>query len=183
MVPPAGFQKTYKDVEAGTWSDDGAQALCLLDSLLSQGGLSLNSFSDLLSAWYEDGLWAVNNVVFDVGIQTGNGVLVWASGNTKRLAFHAAGEGQGRKIAGTVLFKPWVYLRFSEIKCLPADKSLEIEILICKDIFLHHRIIPQNLHQTYLPHIPPAKVIGQRHKNPDSQHKGSNGKQRSFGQE
>ena len=33
MTPPPGFRKTYPQVEAGTWSDDGAQALCLLDSL------------------------------------------------------------------------------------------------------------------------------------------------------
>ena len=46
MVPPAGFQKTYKDVEAGTWSDDGAQALCLLDSLLRAGRFSLKDFSE-----------------------------------------------------------------------------------------------------------------------------------------
>ena len=80
MIPPLDFKKTYPQVEAGTWSDDGAQALCLLDSLISQGGFSLNSFSDLLSAWYEDGLWAVNNVVFDVGIQTGNALHAYKNG-------------------------------------------------------------------------------------------------------
>ena len=32
MTPPSGFTKTYPQADAGTWSDDGAQALCLLDS-------------------------------------------------------------------------------------------------------------------------------------------------------
>ena len=52
MTPPKGFQKTYPRVEAGTWSDDGAQALCLLDSLLGEGRFSLEKFSDLLLSWY-----------------------------------------------------------------------------------------------------------------------------------
>lgn len=70
MVPPAGFRKTYQKVEAGTWSDDGAQALCLLESLLNRKGFFLEDFSDALVSWYEDGVWAVGNDVFDVGIQT-----------------------------------------------------------------------------------------------------------------
>ena len=41
MIPPAGFRKTYEMVEAGTWSDDGSQALCLLHSLLTQKKFSL----------------------------------------------------------------------------------------------------------------------------------------------
>ena len=37
MTPPARFQKTYPRIATGTWSDDGAQALCLMDSLLKHG--------------------------------------------------------------------------------------------------------------------------------------------------
>ena len=70
MLPPAGFHKTYEEVEAGTWSDDGAQALCLLQSLLDQDGFSLEDFSAKLLSWYEDGMWAVDGKVFDVGVQT-----------------------------------------------------------------------------------------------------------------
>ena len=72
MIPPSGFHKTYQTVQAGTWSDDGAQALCLLDSLLSRKHFSLSDFSDKLLSWYEDGVWAVDGEVFDVGIQTAN---------------------------------------------------------------------------------------------------------------
>ena len=70
MIPPEGFNKTYQEVEAGTWSDDGAQALCLLESLLNRNSFSLKDFSDALVSWYEEGMWAVDGVVFDVGIQT-----------------------------------------------------------------------------------------------------------------
>src|SRR3546814_12185994 len=34
MAPPAGFQRAHPWTPPGTWSDDGAQALCLLASLL-----------------------------------------------------------------------------------------------------------------------------------------------------
>ncbi len=80
MTPPKGFQKTYPRVEAGTWSDDGAQALCLLDSLLGEGRFSLEKFSDLLLSWYEEGTWAVGNDVFDVGNQTSWALLSYRDG-------------------------------------------------------------------------------------------------------
>ena len=70
MIPPAGFRKTYENVAAGTWSDDGAQALCLFQSLLDQNVFCLEDFSDRVLSWYEDGVWAVGGEVFDVGIQT-----------------------------------------------------------------------------------------------------------------
>ena len=70
MIPPAGFRKTYENVAAGTWSDDGAQALCLFQSLLDKNVFCLEDFSDRVLSWYEDGVWAVDGEVFDVGIQT-----------------------------------------------------------------------------------------------------------------
>lgn len=70
--PPAGFVRSYRDVPLGTWSDDGAQALCLLMSLLEHGGsLDLRSFGNHLHAWILHGRMAVDHRVFDVGIQTG----------------------------------------------------------------------------------------------------------------
>ena len=80
MIPPAGFRKTYEMVEAGTWSDDGAQALCLLHSLLTQKKFSLKDFSDSLSSWYENGIWAVDGVVFDVGLQTSYALHAYKNG-------------------------------------------------------------------------------------------------------
>lgn len=79
MVPPKGFRKSYPEVAPGTWSDDGAQALCLLDSLISCGKFLLKDFSERLSAWYEEGLWAVDGVVFDVGMQTGEALNAYRS--------------------------------------------------------------------------------------------------------
>ncbi len=80
MVPPKWFKKTYQEVEAGTWSDDGAQALCLLDSLLKKKGFCLEDYADFLFSWYERGTWAVDEVVFDVGNQTGYALNAYRRG-------------------------------------------------------------------------------------------------------
>ncbi len=95
MVPPAGFQKTYQDVEAGTWSDDGAQALCLLDSLLKTGRFSLEDFSKGVSSWYEDGVWAVDGKVFDVGIQTAYALNAYKKGVSPEECGLLNPEGKG----------------------------------------------------------------------------------------
>ena len=71
MTPPAGFARAHSTVAPATWSDDGAQALCLLDSLLEKGKFDLDDFSHKLLDWYDDGYMAVDGRVFDVGIQTG----------------------------------------------------------------------------------------------------------------
>ena len=69
MVPPKGFHRAHL-VPAGTWSDDGAQALCLLASLLECGHLDTHDLGQRFVAWYERGYMAVDNKVFDIGIQT-----------------------------------------------------------------------------------------------------------------
>jgi len=70
LVPPAGFLRSHSSVPAGTWSDDGAQALCLLASLLERGHLDVEDLGRRFVGWYRDGYLAVGGVVFDVGVQT-----------------------------------------------------------------------------------------------------------------
>lgn len=74
FVPPAGFLRSHRHVSPGTWSDDGAQALILLDSLLRRGRFDAEDFGKGLVAWYERGYMAVDNYVFDVGIQTSHAI-------------------------------------------------------------------------------------------------------------
>jgi ADP-ribosyl-[dinitrogen reductase] hydrolase len=96
MPPPTGFRPTYPDAPAGAWSDDGAQALCLLASLLECGRLDLEDLAARLVRWLRTGYMAVGGIVFDVGMQTStalakvrSGVLAeragghdeWANGN------------------------------------------------------------------------------------------------------
>jgi ADP-ribosylglycohydrolase len=70
MTPPRGFRRAHAGVPIGTWSDDGAQALCLLHSLTQDSSLNLTDFASQLVAWYETGHMTPDGKVFDVGIQT-----------------------------------------------------------------------------------------------------------------
>lgn len=70
MSPPSRYRRSHAGVPVGTWSDDGAQALCLLDSILEHGRFSLIDFADRLLRWRDEGYMAVDGDVFDCGVQT-----------------------------------------------------------------------------------------------------------------
>lgn len=74
MVPPRGFLRSYADVPTGSWSDDGAQALCLLASLLECGHYHPQDFARRLLRWHDRGYMAVGGYVFDIGNQTSESV-------------------------------------------------------------------------------------------------------------
>jgi len=80
LDPPVGFSRAHLGVPPGTWSDDGAQALCLLASLLDRGRLDIDDLGRRLLAWYEDGYLAVDGKVFDVGVQTSHALLELRAG-------------------------------------------------------------------------------------------------------
>lgn len=68
--PPGDFERSYPNIPPGTWSDDGAQALVLLDSLLQKPALDLRHLADGLVRWHDEGFMAVDTIVFDRGGQT-----------------------------------------------------------------------------------------------------------------
>lgn len=70
MQPPPGFLRAHRGTPPATWSDDGAHALCLLASLLQHGRLDVDDLGRRLLNWYDYGYMAVDDRVFDVGIQT-----------------------------------------------------------------------------------------------------------------
>lgn len=70
MCPPTGFARAHSSVPIGTWSDDGAQALVLLESLIKRVPLDLQHFTDGLLDWYKTGFMTPDGRVFDVGNQT-----------------------------------------------------------------------------------------------------------------
>jgi ADP-ribosyl-[dinitrogen reductase] hydrolase len=80
LTPPVGFARSHPSAPAGTWSDDGAQALCLLDSLLAHNRFDADDFGRRLLLWYEKGYMAVDGNVFDVGAQTGRALRALRSG-------------------------------------------------------------------------------------------------------
>ncbi len=70
MTPPHGFRRAHSTVPPGTWSDDGALALCLLEALLDVGSLDQTKLAQAFLRWAQVGHLAVDQVVFDIGIQT-----------------------------------------------------------------------------------------------------------------
>lgn len=92
MQPPAGFRRSYAQVPPGTWSDDGAQALCLLASLLEMQRLDLADFAACLLRWHDEGYMAVDGKVFDVGRQTSTALQALRAGAPP----HASGPADER---------------------------------------------------------------------------------------
>jgi ADP-ribosylglycohydrolase len=72
--PPAGFRRAHEGVPVGTWSDDGAQALLLLNSLLERDRFDPAHFAAGLIDWYDNGYMAVGGHVFDIGVQTAKAI-------------------------------------------------------------------------------------------------------------
>ena len=73
MTPPDTWMRAH-DVEDGTWSDDGATALALADSLLGCGELNPTDLAEKLSAWQFEGRYAVDGFVFDIGVTTSDAI-------------------------------------------------------------------------------------------------------------
>jgi len=84
--PPAGFRRAHAGVSPGTYSDDGAQALILLNSLLECNKFDAEHFAKGLVDWYDKGFMAVGDIVFDVGIQTANAIRELKRGTEPLLA-------------------------------------------------------------------------------------------------
>ena len=70
MNPPARFRRAHPNVKPGTWSQDGALALCLLASLLEADGLDLANLAAKFFDWEGSGYLAVDGKVFDIALGT-----------------------------------------------------------------------------------------------------------------
>jgi ADP-ribosyl-[dinitrogen reductase] hydrolase len=86
MYPPKGYVRSYAHVPLGTWSDDGAQALCLYASLKECGMYHAYDFTARLIKWHDRGYMAVDNYVFDIGNQTAIAISKLKKGMTARYA-------------------------------------------------------------------------------------------------
>lgn len=108
MQPPNGFKRTYTKTPVGTWSDDGATALALLDSLLDCGTFNADDFGQRLVDWYNNGAYAVDQQVFDVGIQTAQAIRQIEQGMPSLYAGgtdeHANGNGSLMRALAVVLW-------------------------------------------------------------------------------
>ncbi len=94
LVMPASYPKTYSAIPYGTWSDDGSQLLCLLESLHAHNGqLNLRHLVGLMQAWLKEGHHQPGGVAFDVGGQTRHALERWSQGLPVEV--HSRGQGNG----------------------------------------------------------------------------------------
>ena len=82
------------DQPAGTWSDDGALMLALLDSLLSVG-FDTTDQGRRAVAWRDEGAYAAGGTVFDVGISTTAALHALRSGIPAEEAGATEAKGNG----------------------------------------------------------------------------------------
>lgn len=89
--------RSHPSAPKGAWSDDGAQALCFLESLLIHDDFVIEDVADRLLRWQTKGHMAVGEIVFDIGSTTSSalmnlrrGVPAHASGLT---AINSNGNG------------------------------------------------------------------------------------------
>ena len=80
FTPPAGFRRAHARVQPGTFSDDGAHALCLTASLLACDRLDADDLARRLANWFQHGYLAVDDDVFDVGVQTSRAITAFLDG-------------------------------------------------------------------------------------------------------
>jgi ADP-ribosyl-[dinitrogen reductase] hydrolase len=80
--PPSNFARAHRGVPPGSWSDDGAHALCLAASLLYRDQLDPEDLMRRLTNWNEFGYLAADGRVFDIGIQTSNALTTFREGGT-----------------------------------------------------------------------------------------------------
>lgn len=70
MEPPAGFDRAHLGTPAGTWSDDGAQALVFAQALLDHSQAYRDPLRQGLVRWLYEGYMAVDGRIFDCGLAT-----------------------------------------------------------------------------------------------------------------
>lgn len=109
MIPPNGFEKTYKDIPFGTYSDDGAQFLCVLESFLECKKLDIKNLADKLLDWWTWGHLAVDNNVFDVGGQTMQSLMKYSAGTSPYESGFTIKKGQGNGSLMRVLGIPLLH--------------------------------------------------------------------------
>jgi ADP-ribosyl-[dinitrogen reductase] hydrolase len=141
-TPPKGFKRAHVGTPPGTWSDDGAQALCLLDALLraSREKSVTTLLGENLVAWRNEGFMAVNERVFDVGITTERAIGKLQAG----FGAHESGISGPRSSGNGSLMRalPVAFFRSSdaELQALARDQSAvthaEPECQICCAIYV-----------------------------------------------
>lgn len=132
LVMPPDYPKTYPAIPYGTWSDDGSQLLCLLESLAENRGLlDLEHFAHLLLRWRHSAWHQSGGLVFDCGLATDAALQRIARGV-------APDKAGGREVRSNG--------NGSLMRCLPAalapvlwgiSTEQALEIAMCQSVVTH----------------------------------------------
>lgn len=95
FVPPAGHWHAQPGTPPGTWSDDGAQALCLLASLLACGRLDPEDLAARLLRCHSEGYLWVDGRAFDTGATTASALRAYRDGRPALLAGPSGEQDNG----------------------------------------------------------------------------------------
>ena len=95
IIPPEWFEKSYPNVPFGTYSDDSAQFLCVLDSYIECEGFNIYNLAHKIYSWLNNGLWAVDEIIFDVGNQTASALREFGNGVSPLKSGFIFPEGKG----------------------------------------------------------------------------------------
>jgi ADP-ribosyl-[dinitrogen reductase] hydrolase len=93
MNPPARFRRAYPNAKPGTWSQDGALALCLLASLLQADGLDPADLTAKFLEWEDSGYLAVDGRVLDIDLETKGALAALRSGVAPQAVDGGNGNG------------------------------------------------------------------------------------------
>lgn len=158
MTPPQTFKRSYPHITIGTWSDDGAQALALLDSLLSSKSLDPDDLMKRFILWYEKGTYAIDNLVFDIGIQTSEALRAYKQGTSALESGNIRPDGKGNGALMRVL--PLALWHRGTNEQLVIDAHTQTQIThghVCNQVcsalyclWARYLLEDQNIEQSYL---------------------------------
>ena len=91
-------------LEPGQWTDDTSMALCLGESLLTDG-FDVDSQLALYSKWYTEGYMSSNGYCFDIGIGTSKAIRKWKEirSTINNDSFFDSGNGSLMRLAPVVI--------------------------------------------------------------------------------
>ena len=69
----------YFHTPPGYLTDDGAMALCIMESAVDCNGYDLEDIADCFISWYDEGFCSSLDYAFDIGTATAKGILGWFS--------------------------------------------------------------------------------------------------------
>lgn len=85
MVMPPEYQKTWRRVPYGTWSDDGSLTLAMAASL-TERGVDVEDFGKKLLSWYNKAEFTPDKHMFDIGNTTQEAILKIARGHSAKVS-------------------------------------------------------------------------------------------------